>query len=224
MRMSSRPTSTGGGKLTSAWRSSHEASGSGSESGVGVGEAAAGAAAPSGAVKSSVFCCRTPGRMSSGTCIVARSSSWITLAEMTPRECIERQSEPPLESRIVLPVTREAPPRPMAMPAIWLAKISLSLTRPCPFSQTRTPESRPSWMRLERTRGSPSLRIATPARRFAKMSFASTRPRPFSDTRTPESRPAWILLERTWGSAQERMATPARPLCEISLSSTTPLP
>ena len=97
----------------------------------------------------------------------------------------ERSAEPPEPSRIVFPVMRDAPPRPTATPAIWLAKISLSTTEPLPFSQTRTPESRPSWMRLPLTSGAPSLRIATPARRLAKMSLSSTRPRPFSETSTP---------------------------------------
>eukprot|EP00962_Isochrysis_galbana_P030678 scaffold9957_cov107-Isochrysis_galbana.AAC.4 len=92
---------------------------------------------------STVLRSRTCGSSTSGTCIRASESCWITLAEMSPFECSERQSEPPCESRMVLPVTREAPPRPMAMPAMWLAKISLSRTTPLPSSHTSTPESRP---------------------------------------------------------------------------------
>ena len=88
----------------------------------------------------------------------------MTLEEMVPFECSERHRLPPLPSRMVLPVTREAPPRPMATPAIWLAKMRLSTTEPCPFSHTSTPLSRPSWMRLCWMSGAPSLRMATPAR------------------------------------------------------------
>ena len=54
----------------------------------------------------------------------------MTLEEMVPFECSERHRLPPLPSRMVLPVTREAPPRPMATPAIWLAKMRLSTTEP----------------------------------------------------------------------------------------------
>mmetsp|Transcript_42783 Transcript_42783/g.112553 ORF Transcript_42783/g.112553 Transcript_42783/m.112553 type:complete len:340 (+) Transcript_42783:788-1807(+) len=100
--------------------------------------------------------------------------------------------------------------------------MSFSSTRPRPFSETRTPESLPSWMRLRRTTGLPPLKMATPARAFADTSLSSISPRALSQMRMPTPLARATRLCRMYPQESVPLTTMQCPEAdEISQSSIT---